>query len=119
MSGFSAASVTPLSYDFTLFPLDGSDNGARCTGKGRIPEPSKRALEAFFREFEAVFRPGVDEAPSDDDVVHAVEDLEDQIYGLLSNVCSGQPSPEELKQLPPRILAAFTRYLLENLAPKA
>jgi hypothetical protein len=108
--GFSAASVAVLEYDFTAFPQDG-DASLRCTGKGRIPEPSKAQIEAFFNEIGSfVQMPG--SAEDDDGQVEA------RIYEHLSAVCSGKPSVDELKLLPPRILFEFAKYLFENLVPK-
>jgi hypothetical protein len=115
---FSAATIGRLEYDFRSFTKDGSDT-ERCTGKGFIPEPSKAALKEFFAGIAGLgdaFQTG---PVTDDAVEEAAASLEDRIYAVLSNVCSGTPSIDELKQLPPRILAAFCRYLTENLAPKA
>lgn len=117
MSGFSAQTVARLSYDFTAFPKDGQED-ERCTGKAFIPEPSKAKIKAFFEGFRALGSP-LDEASTDEDIETAVTELEDSVYVLLAAVCSGKPSQDELRQLPPRILALFTRYLLENMAPKA
>lgn len=118
MSGFSAASVAALSYDFTSFPQD--DGEGRCTGKGVIPEPTKAKLRAFYEGFDALMQRDVDaEPPSEDEIKALAAEMDEKVYGLLSGVCSGKPSVEELKQLPPRILSGFTRYIMESLAPKA
>ena len=117
MSGFSAASIAVLSYDFTSFLRDDSDT-ERCTGKAIIPEPTKAKLKAFFDGFQDLTE--LDPLKASDEELQAVADERDErVYALLSDVCSGKPSVEDLKQLRPRILAAFTRYVLENLAPKA
>lgn len=116
MSTFSAALVAPLSYDFRHFPQDDSDE--RCTGHGRIPEPSKAVLEAFWNaqgEVLAVLA----EAGDDADEETVKETVEDAVYQRISDVCSGKPSVDELKQLPPRILFKFAVWLTGELAPKA
>ncbi len=106
--GFDASAVAPLSYDFRSFPVDGAtDPSQRCAGRGIIPEPSRAQLEAFYAaagEFVAVGDEGA---------------VEEKVYEALSEVCSGKPSVAELRQLPPRILFEFSRYIMEALAPKA
>ena len=107
--GFDAGSVAALSYDFRSFPLDGAtEPSQRCTGRGIIPEPSRAQLEAFY-------------AAAGDFVAVGDEDggVEEKVYQALSDVCSGKPSVAELRQLPPRILFEFSRYVMEAVAPKA
>ena len=114
MSGFSAASVPVLSYDFTAFPKDGSDV-ERCSGKGRIPEPSKAKLDAFWQGLPGLLE-GLDPDADEDEIKATVEE---GVLQRISDVCSGKPSADELRELPPRILFKFAEYLRDNLAPKA
>lgn len=120
--GFDASKVEVLAYDFTSFPTDGAvDPSERCSGRGRIAEPSKAKLEAFWNAQASVLDEVAKAADAGDeiDADEVKAKLEDSVYQRLSDVCSGRPSVDELKQLPPRILFAFAKYLAENLAPKA
>lgn len=114
MSGFSAALVEALTYDFTSFPKDGEDiGGERCAGKGRIPEPSKAQLEAFYR-----WLPSMRAELLTDEDAEAL-DRNEATYKALADLCSDRPCAEELAELPPRIFFKFVGWLLRELAPKA
>lgn len=117
MSGFSAASVAALSYDFRAFPKD-DDSGERCTGKGTTPEPSKARLDDFYKGFAESFGALSEAAPEDADLEALAEERGDKMYQLLADVCGQKPSVDELKELPPRILAKYTTWLLGELSPK-
>lgn len=91
MPEFSAdSSLEPLEFDFTAF-------GA---GKGTIPEPSEAVILAY------------------ESARASVTDFETQLdaYALL---CQGSPSRDQLEALPPRLRAAFGRWLVGAVgAPK-
>lgn len=119
--GFDASSVAVLAYDFTSFPKDAAEGPAeRCTGKGRIPEPSRAKVDAFWKsQAEVLETLSEASADADADLDDVKARIEESVYQRISDVCSGRPSVDELKELPPRILFAFARYLAESLAPKA
>ena len=101
MSGFTAAEVSSLTFDFT--PWDGP--------KGIIPEPSEADSTAFFKAI-AEQRKQLREDPDNfegDAWCDAVETLG-----------KGSPSADVLRALPSRIRTAFLRWLIQELTdPKA
>lgn len=107
MSGFSAASVDALEYDFTGFRRQ--DGQGACTGAGTIPEPSEAALDAFLAKW------GELRSMSPEELEAKSATLVNELREALSELCSGTPSLEELKQLPPRVLRGFFRYIMVEL----
>lgn len=106
---FNAASIKRLDYDFTSFATN--DGAGLCSGKGIIPEPSTARLDAFEK-----FRATFDAA--------AASEADESVLGVVrkatADLCGGSPTLEELEELPPRILAGFTQWLVEELSdPKA
>jgi len=108
MSGFTAAAVSTLDYNFGGIPAVG---GGYCTGKGVVPEPSEEAIEAFTKAVQAL---GADE-DGPEGTPHTVMD---RLRSELSTFCAGAPTPEEINGLPPRALLAFARWLVGELVPK-
>lgn len=111
MSGFNAAAVETLDFDFT--GIVGSD-GVALTEKGIVSEPSDVLLADYFtanqsfqKEALALLEAGVEDEK--DGVTHIAE-----LREAVKAVCNGTPSDAELDRLPPRYLAAFNRWLTET-----
>lgn len=118
MAQFQIDSVEPLDYDFTGFPKN--DGKGKCTGKGTVPEPTKKLLMAYSASLRKVY--GLDDE-GEEDVKEAVEkdkmnseERQDEMLSLTSALCQNSPTAAELKQLPPRILAAFMKWVYEELS---
>ena len=109
MSAFGADAVERLDFDFSAFPR-GDGQPGNCTGKGYIPEPSEARLMGFQKALMAI-------GDAEDD--ESVESALPQVRQALAEFCQGHPTLEEIEQLPPRVLAAFVRWLRDQFGPKA
>lgn len=128
MAGFDAgAAVEKLSYDFTAFG----------GGKGDIPEPSPEQVASFWAELigaltrhaghkAVVAKDGESEEARDErlrqEVIEGKHRSIETIARrreLVSELCSGTPSVDDLCKLPARVLAAFEAYIQEALSPEA
>jgi hypothetical protein len=109
MSKFSADRLEGLDYDFTGIP---ANDGGMCTGKGYVPEPTK-AREQAFRAL-AVKVGKIAELPPEKQAAAYAKDPElgdEAMLTALADFCGGHPSKEELAQLPPRALLAFSQWI--------
>jgi hypothetical protein len=129
--GFDAGNaVEPLDYDFTKYV-----SGA----KGTIPEPSDLALTRFARHFKqlmtAIVQEGTkvvaaesDAQPSELTLEEALTAMSDPDLGddkvamvttkmseIVAELSQGQPSVEQMVQLPERIRGAFFAWLMREL----
>lgn len=116
---FDAGEYGTLRYDFKKF------GGIQ----GIIPDPSDQQLEDFMRGM----RDAAKEYSSDDDIdpeemsaeelqelmdddsSMRIKEAQDQIAGLVSELCSGSPTKEELLNLPFRVRQGFLRWLQGKL----
>lgn len=118
--GFSSdAAVDRLDYDFTTGPRNDGLAWPDGAGKGVTPEPTEKVLQAFQEGYKALAE-RTEKVEQDPSSVPAADiPTDDDFINLLANLCSHQPSADELAQLPPRLLQAFAKWLLEALyAPK-
>ena len=124
MAGFDASTVCEgLDWDFSKF--DG--------GKGTIPEPSDRAIAAFFKEMSALTKKLIEkaeipDAPSAEDVLRALADIpESELFMEMvsgtaksyAKLCSNQPTVTQLNKLPMRVRFRFYAWLMTELRPEA
>lgn len=114
MAGFNAgSSVEPLEYDFTT--VEGGK------GKGAIPEPSQEQLEEFSADFQALVEEVRQESSgsmsedSPEDMLVQMRDLRRRSTEIVSKLCSGQPSVEEIESLPPRLQTAFSKWVRQEM----
>lgn len=137
-TGFNAGSVfEPLDWDFTAF--DG--------GTGTTPEPTTRQIEDYLtglRELIENIRNLANQAVSDDDadadddedeftedrVAEVMDSIDpntsegerqmDNMTELIAELCSHEPSVEQLEKLPHRVRTAFFGWITGQLLdPKA
>lgn len=125
MAGFNAATVVePLDWDFNPY----------ATAKGRIKEPTDdqiaqflNALKAMTEEVKGSLPDGTDTADPAEVIAaidsldaSAVVDAHRKMAVIFSALCSGDPSPETLLQLPMRIRTVFFGWLQQELmSPEA
>lgn len=118
MAGFDASTaVDELTYDFTKF-VEGA--------KGRIEEPSDNQITSYRKTLAELIKEtsvdeqgkvvgDVDDGASSLDQVNALCSMMgrdqsaemDKLTQAVSDLCSGNPSYEQLKQLPHRVRQAF------------
>lgn len=108
-SGFSIASVSTLDFDFTGIPRE--DGTGTLTEKGIVAEPSEARLDAFSVAFTTLSERLQVVNPTADEQVNVYKDMHSAIIDL----CGGTPSPDELRQMPPRYLTAFFKWLMAEL----
>jgi hypothetical protein len=109
VSGFTAAdAVTSLDFDFTAAPKESGEGF--CTGKGVVAEPTSERLSAFFDEIVALQK-----AASEAEAGQSSKEALDDMRRIATAVCGGCPSAEEIADLPPRYLGAFSKWLLDEL----
>lgn len=133
MAKFDAGTaVEALEWDFSAYGGD----------KGVIPEPSTAQVNGFFKAtknlVKEVRRLSRDqEAPKPDldpdkltdedldmltDQIEATgkiaEEYQAKTRELLAELCSDQPTADQLAVLPQRVLAAFSTWLIGELRPK-
>lgn len=131
--GFDIADVAPLDYNFGPYgdgethPIkEPTDKQVRRFFKNLVKE-ERVASEAFAATVEA------QEGETDDarrarleGDIERLEELQVEIseasrrrvLGYLSDVCSGDPSVEQLEKLPERGQVEFLRYIRTELVPK-
>lgn len=128
MAKFDAASaVEGLEYDFTKY-VDGCE--------GVIPEPSTDQLEAYFKEMSDFAQSaralqnkaqGVQAgtlAPEEiDEVLASMNEVSiahfiDVLADAAGRLCSDQPSAEQIKGLPYRVLQAFIQWITGEFRPE-
>lgn len=130
MSGFSAASLPTLDFDFTGFPRDDGQEG-NCTGKGVIPEPSEERLKAFgeavsklsdIGEFVQLAKTAGDDPEKieaakklGESFTESAASIKDDLKLALVELGNGALTIEHLEELPPRVLGFFFRWLVEEL----
>lgn len=81
------------------------DEGA----EGKIPDlpPLAEEIDKFLREFD------------EENATGNAQAVNEAVIQMIANVCSHQPSEDELRALPARIRAGFAAWLIEELtAPK-
>lgn len=124
MSSFDAGNIVePLDYDFTKF-------GGR---KAEIPEPDEELVIEMYAEMDALTKEvaasfvELPENPSAQDLVGALnlvtmsEAYKPMLEGMTkiyAKLCSGSPSEDELKQLPPRIRGLFFQWMAQQMRPE-
>lgn len=127
MAKFDAGSaVEVMEYDFTKY--DG--------GQGEIPEPSRGQVELFFERIAELkkftnkaMRDGETIAEDDESGEELEKFIEELSEGELkkyqaelsvwaADVCSQEPSVEDINKLPYRVFGAFMAYLAGELGPK-
>lgn len=136
MSGFTAAELETLDFDFTGIPSatqptptpeEPNPPVAYCTGKGVVPEPSTARLGRFYDyldEGRKTIRDAIAAQEHGDDPTGGVQasarlsETLDRVRAALADVCGGHPSRAEIDELPPRALAAFFGWLAGELVPK-
>jgi hypothetical protein len=127
LAGFDAASVVePL--DYTLKP--------HVDRAGTIREPTDQQIAAYLAGVKKLIKDFRGQLPDEmlagsTDVgamLTAVEDLDaditvkfnDEMAGLAADLCSGEPSKDDILSLPPRIRAMFLAWLQrEVMSPEA
>ncbi len=121
MSSFSASIVEPLDYDFTGFPST-KNPGKNCKGKGTIPEPTHAVLEAYAEGLRDLF--GINEGEDAETAMESVQkkneegsgDAADTLLELTADLCQHSPTADDLRELPPRILNAFQKWVYRELS---
>lgn len=106
MSGFTAAAVSTLDYDFTGVAVPPGHEPF--TDKGVVAEPTDAALEKFYSSMSDLRDAVTDESAASDGQIG-------QIRAIVIEFCAGSPDAATLTRLPPRYLQAFTRWLLTEL----
>lgn len=130
MPGFNAATVVePLDYDFRT---PGNPNAPH----GTVREPTDRQLAEYLAGIKALLARFRGQLPEDllagdanpGDLINAVEDLDPEIViqfhaemaGLFAELCSGEPSKDQILALPIRIRAMFYGWLQQEvMSPEA
>lgn len=144
--GYTPAEGVPaLDYDFNPFvdvkgqtpePSD-KQMGDYWKGYGRLIRENQRGTEGWLRKLqvaqaaveasESLDQKAKDKAQKALDAVGAEYDAWSEQNGdatrsrrkdLLAEVCSGQPSREDLDRLPGRVYDDFESYMQEELTPK-
>jgi hypothetical protein len=130
--GFDAGkSVTALNYDFSTLPIaDEETQKILAEAKGTIPEPSQAALDNFQKhvrematdpEIAALVALADDADPAA--VIEAIgampaeklTDVNNRMVDAIIDVCSGSPSAEQVRALPPRVRNAFIGWVSGEL----
>lgn len=125
MAGFKAESVVEaLDYDFNPY----------VQVSGTIPEPTDRQIADFLGDMKNVFKEVEKDLPQGIDlddmgsIMAAMDDLDTevtikitgQMCVLYAKLCSGTPSEQQIKDLPPRIRQIFFNWLQQEvMAPEA
>lgn len=129
MAKFNAAeAVEELEYDFEKY-ISGC--------KGTIPEPTSKQMETFFNSMQDVakevksLRSRVQKAKteedlSDEEMQQIVEEMDSLNFGdytkkmnaAAGELCSNQPSAEEIDQLPHRVQQSFLQWLMGEFRPE-
>ncbi len=106
MSGFTAAAVNALDFDFAGIPAQ--DGSGLLTEKGVVAEPTDLALSTFFSAMSEVQKEALAAAEAG-----ALDgsDAVAKVRSAVIDVCGGTPTAASLMQLPPRYLVAFSRWL--------
>jgi hypothetical protein len=130
--GFDAGkSVQALDFDFTTIQVaDDATREILKDAKGTIPEPTQDALDRFtahVRELatdpEIAALVALGDNPDPAAVVAAIGEMPEEkllgvTEGMLSviiDVCSGTPSEEQIRALPPRVRNAFVGWVSGEL----
>lgn len=128
MAKFNAAeAVEDLEYDFTKY-VDG------CVGV--VPEPSSDQMDAFFKSLQDTAKSvkglrtkvqkAKEEDMSDEEMQALLDEMDDIQFGdftqkmveAAGEVCSNQPSAEQIGQLPHRVQQSFLKWLMEAFRPE-
>jgi hypothetical protein len=128
MAGFDASAVVePLDYKFEAF-VPGCN--------GTIREPSDRQIADFLAGIKKLIKDYRGQLPDEmlagstdvSAMLSAVEDLDadltlkfnDDMAALFADLCSGQPSKDDILKLPPRVRAMFLAWVQrEVMSPEA
>jgi hypothetical protein len=110
--------IDTLTFDFTRYAKE---------AKGVIPEPTAEKLRAFQKGLKAVIRESLKntkEPPANetqlesmkriigaDDTDELAVMVEARTFELISDLCSGTPSVEQLQKIPYRVQQAFVGWL--------
>ena len=130
---FGPSQVSKLDFDFTSFPRNDGEPG-KCTGKGVMPEPTEDLIKAFFEQVQELRGLGdllkIDKdelaSLSEEDRTAFLElrkqEIEEKFSAALpktreaiTTLGQGTPTVAELEQLPPRVMRAFSTWVLEEL----
>jgi len=130
MASFDIKAVEPLDYDFTGF--DKNTGNGKCKGRGNIPEPTQKHLNAFSAGMKNLAGKSEEEDISSEDAVAMVDKtieesgatdateanaiIEKKVIGLIAGLCQNSPSAAQLTELPPRIRTAFMKWVHKQLA---
>lgn len=114
MPSFNAATtVKPLDYNFLT--VEGGK------GRGIIPEPTQKQIEDFVAGFQELVKDlraqtngEVSEENAEEAMTH-MRDLRRRSTEIVSELCSGQPSVEEIESLPPRLQSAFAKWVRQEI----
>ena len=125
MAGFKAESVVEaLDYDFNPY----------VKVSGTIPEPTDRQIADFFGDMKTLFKEIEADLPTGIDldsmssVMEAMDDLDTEVTikitgkmcVLYAKLCSGTPTEQQIRELPPRIRQIFFNWLQQEvMAPEA
>lgn len=132
MGKFNAGTaVEVLEYDFTDYVPD-------C--KGSIPEPSTEQLDAYFNAIRDLAKNvqnlrakaeraehAEDNELSNDEVDAILAEMDDlsiskytgEMTVAIADLCSGQPSKEQIEALPFRVKQAFLQWVTGEFRPEA
>ena len=108
---FDKDAVALLDFDLTGIPRE--DGTGYLTEKGVVTEPSEARINAFpakFTELGAQVKTAGENTPEG---VNTYREMQTAIIEL----CGGTPSDNEIRQLSPRYLVAFFRWLMRELQP--
>lgn len=105
MAKFSAGHVEPLDYDFTTARR--ADADGYCSGKGTVPEPSRKDLDEFLGAMGTARAAGLSLEEPD-----ASDEAWNDLLKSLEKFCKGHPTREQLEELPVRALMAFVQWLV-------
>lgn len=110
MAKFNAATaVESLEYDFTHY-------GGKA---GTIPEPSVEQVNTFLSTINSAYKRILSITP--DEAAEMSEEEAEQlgsgVADALAELCSNQPSREEIEALPFRVMAAFVGWVAGEISP--
>jgi len=108
---FDKDAVALLDFDFTGIPRE--DGGGFLTEKGVVIEPSETRINAFTAKFTELGVRVKTAGENTPDGVNTYREMQTAIIEL----CGGTPSDNEIRQLSPRYLVAFFRWLMRELQP--
>lgn len=106
--------VEPLAYDFSKFG----------GGAGRIPEPNTDQIVRFWSDYAAhitaISKESLDDTVEGEPVDNYERSMANRarLREIVSEVCSGTPSAEDINKLPGRHQGKFITYIQSALTPE-